>query len=213
MNPYRRLVARFYDHHMQRLDQLCLAQWRRQLLDPLFGRVVEIGAGTGGNLEYYSAQVAELILAEPDEAMRGQLEKRLRRQPRSGVRVAGWKAEAIPLASGSVDFVVSTLVFCSLDDPRRAAAEIRRILKPGGRLVVMEHVAAVDRPGLRFWQRFWQPLWRRIACNCHPARETAEYLCQSGLIPDFRCEAMLGVPAIFSPMIVGAAVKPVDEDC
>ncbi|WP_020675778.1 class I SAM-dependent methyltransferase [Geopsychrobacter electrodiphilus] len=208
MNLYRSLVARFYDYAMRKVEHLCLEGWRTELLSEVDGDVLEIGAGTGVNLEYYSSGVKHLVLCEPDAAMRQRLERRLQDNPRASVLISPCAAERLDVADASIDNLVSTLVFCSVTNPQLAMLEAFRVLKSGGRLVLMEHVAANPDSGLFFWQRFWQPLWKGFACNCHLTRETAQLLEEIGFKLALRPETMRGAPAIAAPMIVGYAIRP-----
>ncbi|MCF6179502.1 MAG: class I SAM-dependent methyltransferase [Geopsychrobacter sp.] len=208
MKFYRKIVARFYDLAMQRVERLCLQQWRRELLAELSGDVLEIGAGTGANLTHYSSRLASLQLCEPDAAMRRQLEVKLGASSHGFAHLSACVAARLDVDGESLDFVVSTLAFCSVEDPEQAMREAFRVLKPGGRLVLMEHVAADQNSRLHYWQHCWQPFWKRIACNCHLTRKTAQLLEDSGFELFVRKEVMRGAPAITTPMIVGYALRP-----
>lgn len=203
---YRRLVAKFYDQAMSKVESLCLRRWRSELLADLRGTLLEIGAGTGANLPHYSSALERLVLCEPDDAMRRKLESALRQVSLPGAEVCAWPGEYLEVEDASVDVVVSTLVLCSVANPQQTLREVFRVLKPGGQLVLMEHVAAQDAR-LYFWQQFWQPLWRPLACNCHLTRQTALLLESVGFQLDLRQEVMLGAPAVASPMIIGRATR------
>jgi len=208
MNIYRRLVAHFYDRAMRNVEQRCLHGWRSELLAGLFGDVLEIGAGTGVNLGHYPAEIKNLLLCEPDAAMRLRLEQKLLNNPHASARVSPCVAERLDARDASIDHLVSTLVFCSVADPQLAIREAFRVLKPGGRLILMEHVAAGANPRLFFWQNFWQPLWKRFACNCHLTRQTGPLLEEAGFKLELRQESMRGAPPIAAPMIIGYAIRP-----
>jgi ubiquinone/menaquinone biosynthesis C-methylase UbiE len=198
-----RLVAALYDRAMANLEAAGLSQWRRELLSPLQGRVLEIGAGTGRNLEMYPAAVTELVLAEPDRHMRARLESRAR-GARPSVEVIEAPAEALPFPDGHFDAAVSTLVLCSVQDPSRAASELRRVIRPGGRLVVIEHVGA--EPGSRRarWQAGIEPVWKRVAGNCHLTRNTAATLSEAGFdVAPLKAESMPKAPAVVRPTVRG----------
>ncbi len=176
------LFATIYDRFMRRTEEH-LAAWRAELLRDLQGRVLELGAGTGVNLVFYPAGLARLVLAEPDRHMRARLVAKVARErpgAEVGVEVVDAAAEALPFDDASFDVVVSTLVLCSVDDLGRALAEARRVLRAGGALVFLEHVAADDRPGRLAWQRRLEPAWRRLAGNCHLTRRTAEAIEAAG---------------------------------
>ncbi len=208
MSLYRQLVARNYDLVMKKVERLCLQKWRQELVSELRGDVLEIGAGTGANLPYFSGKLTSLQLCEPDDAMRAQLAAKIARHPEESFRVSACTAECIDADDNSIDCLVSTLVFCSVANPRQAMNEVFRVLRPGGRLVLMEHVAAEQGGWLNLWQRFWQPFWKKFACNCHLTRNTGDLLEQSGFTLLLRREIMRGAPAITTPMIIGVAIRP-----
>jgi len=121
--------------------------------------VVEIGAGTGANLAAYPlGAISELVLVEPESPMAARLRTRLQSVGAAQARVVGAPAESLPLPDASADFAVSTLVLCTVSDPARALAELRRVLKPGGRLLFIEHVRSQDARVAR-WQDRFQPAW------------------------------------------------------
>ena len=145
------LMAFFYDRFLAQPEAHGLGDWRRALIQPLTGVVVEIGAGTGVNLSNYG-DVSQLLLTEPDPHMRSQLVTKLQARPELVATVSDAPAEQLPCGDHSVDAVVCTLVLCSVFDPAVVLAEIRRVLKPGGQLIFLEHVGSDDpasaaRPG------------------------------------------------------------------
>lgn len=174
-----RLCAAIYDPFMRASERACLGVWRSELLSNAEGRVLEIGAGTGRNLEHYPEGLERLVVSEPDPHMRRRLEQESARLGRS-VEVATASADALPFADASFDTVVSTLVLCSVPDPNASLAEVRRVLAPGGRFVFLEHVAADDRPERLRWQERLDPLWRRIAGGCRLTRRTHELIESTG---------------------------------
>lgn len=177
---------------------------KKTLLSDLKGRVLEIGPGTGANLKYYPKQIS-LIGLEPNPFMQSHLKEKAE-ELYLDIEIITDTAEDIPLADGSVDGVASTLVLCSVDNLNRALAEIKRILKPGGRFVFIEHVAAPKKTFLRRLQQGVEPLWRRMADGCHPDCETWKAIESAGFqnleIEHFR----LSLP-IVGPHIMGKAVK------
>ncbi len=177
---------------------------KRTLLGGLSGAVFEIGPGTGANLAYYARDVRWSGL-EPNPAMFPYLEERAR-QLDMDVHVRAGYAEQIPAADASVDAVVGTFVLCSVADPAQVLREVRRILKPGGQYVFMEHVAAPHPSGLRFVQGIIKPLWRAAGDGCTLDRETWITIEQAGFkevqIEHFR----MPVP-VYSPHIAGIAIK------
>lgn len=167
-----RLLARLYDPVMQASEEACLRDWRAELLAGVEGVALEIGAGTGASLPAWGEGVSQLYLAEPTPAMAAQLAGKIPERLRGVAEVVPWRADATGLGDASVDVVLSSLVLCSVPDLDRALAEIYRVLRPGGRLVFMEHVADDERPDRLTWQRRVEPVWRRLAGNCHLTRRT-----------------------------------------
>ncbi|MBD0349006.1 MAG: class I SAM-dependent methyltransferase [Thermoleophilia bacterium] len=164
MNLRVRLFAALYDRMAAASEQAGLADERRRLLAGARGRVLEVGAGTGLNLEHYPDGVEELVLTEPEEPMRRRLEERVTQTGRPATVVAA-PAERLPFRDASFETVVATLVLCSVDDPAQALRELRRVLRPGGSLLFLEHVRA-DDPGLAGWQDRLAKPWRFVACGC-----------------------------------------------
>lgn len=201
------LFATLYDRFMRGAEEH-LAAWRADLLRDLSGRVLELGAGTGANLPFYPAAVERLVLAEPDRHMRARLQARAARE-RPGAEVVDAAAEALPFEDASFDAVVSTLVLCSVEDLERALAEVRRVLRPGGTLVFLEHVAADQRPDRLKWQRRLEPLWRRVAGNCHLTRRTAEAIAAAGFdVQACTRESVRKALPFVRPSVRGRAVRP-----
>ncbi|MBL8721134.1 MAG: class I SAM-dependent methyltransferase [Myxococcales bacterium] len=198
-----RLMAAIYDWFMRDAEQACLAGWRAELLADLRGEVLDVGAGTGANLAHYPEGV-RVVLAEPDPHMRDKLAARPE-VVASRFTVIDAPIERLPFADARFDAVVCTLVLCSVEDPARALAEIRRVLRPDGQLVFLEHVAAHDH-GRRAWQGRIEPFWRRVAGNCHLTRETGETLRAAGfVVDDERRESMRKAVPWVRPSIRGVA--------
>jgi len=203
-----RLTALIYDRFTRGVEVACLGQWRSELLGDLQGQVLEVGAGTGVNLPYYPPTLTRLILSEPDPHMRRQLSRKVRALGREGVEVLDASLERLPIPDVSCDAVVSTLVLCSVPQPELALAEIHRILKPGGRFVFLEHVAAEDRPRRLKWQRRVEPIWKRVSGNCHLTRRTGAAIAEAGFtIADVKRESMRKAWSLVRPTIRGVALK------
>lgn len=161
--------------------------WRARLVEGLTGDVLEIGVGTGANLPYYRA-AASVCAIEPDPDRAGQAQAAGEKAAAAlgiPVRVDVAPAERLPYADAAFDAVVSSLVFCSVADPRQALGEIARVLRPGGVLWMVEHVRP-RTPLLARLATFLTPGWRRIAHNCHLDRPTLEVLGESGWQVDVR---------------------------
>ncbi len=201
------LGAWLYDRSLARAEVACLGDWRRELLSAAHGDVLEIGAGTGANLPHYPSAVRRLVLAEPNPGMRARLKRKVGDRP--DVTVIDATAEVLPLPDGAFDAVVSTLVLCSVASPGRSLAEAWRVLRPGGRLLFLEHVAAEGRPGRLRWQRLLEPLWRCLAGNCHLTRHTENAIAEMGFhLEDVRRESIRKVAPVVRPSIRGVARRP-----
>ena len=202
-------MAKFYDASMHGMEDACLADWRTNLLKQAEGDVLEIGCGTGGNLRYFPNTISDLVLTEPDPHMRAQLSQNARDIYRGSYLVEPYGAERIDLPDGSFDTVVSTLVLCSVDSPSATLAEIRRLLRPGGAFLFIEHVVANDNPGLFRWQKFWNRFWIFMCGNCHLIRDTEQAILDAGLeFESIDRTPSTGGPKIVSPSIRGVARKP-----
>jgi ubiquinone/menaquinone biosynthesis C-methylase UbiE len=195
--------AVLYDPFVWVAELVGMRRGRRALLAQASGRVLEIGAGTGLNLAHYPEQLEQLVLVEPEAAMRQRLTRRIRRAGRQAA-VVDAAAEALPFADGSFDTVVCTLVLCTVSAPDRALDEIRRVLRPDGRLLFIEHVRA-DSPTLAYLQdRLLEP-WRWFACGCRCNRATVELMRTCGFQVDVRRSSWHAMPPIVRPLMSGRA--------
>jgi ubiquinone/menaquinone biosynthesis C-methylase UbiE len=198
------LFARGYDRFTKAAEDAGLREKRRALLARAQGRTLEIGAGTGINLELYPESVTELVLTEPDPHMRRQLESKLAALGRSA-EVVEAGGEVLPFPDASIDTAVATLVFCTIPDPNAALDEIARVLKPGGRLLFLEHVRADDPRTARWQDRLERP-WGWFGRGCHPNRDTLAIMESSGLeVAGVERDRMPKAPPIVRPMILGEA--------
>lgn len=203
-----RLIAAVYDRLTRASEEACLQAWRAELLRDLTGEVVEVGAGTGLNLPHYPAGVTRLVLSEPDAHMRARLVERMEAERPGRAEVVDADLEGLPMPDAGLDAVVGTLVLCSVPRLDRALAEIHRVLKPGGRFVFLEHVAAEDRPRRLKWQRRVEPFWKRISGNCHLTRRTEAAIRAAGFtILEIRRESMRKAWPLVRPTIRGVAVR------
>jgi ubiquinone/menaquinone biosynthesis C-methylase UbiE len=178
---------------------------RSTLVGGAYGRVVEIGAGTGLNIAHYPDRIAELILVEPEPGMRRRLARRLHRHGRVA-RIVDATAERLPLADASVDTVVSTLVLCTVDDPERALREIARVLRPDGQLLFIEHVRASSRLLAACQDNLLQP-WRRFAGGCLCNRPTVDLMRACGFTVEADDDVWRAMPPIIRPLMVGRATR------
>lgn len=177
-----RLIAALYDPFMRRTEAACLQGWRAELLEQATGRVLEIGAGTGANLPHYPPAVTRLDLTEPDPHMLGKLHRRLAEASDGRAHAGSAASGALPFPDASFDTVVTTLVLCSVPDVPAALAEVRRVMRPGGHLLFLEHVAAEEWPSRLAWQRRIEPLWKRVSGNCHLTRRTGDAIRGAGFV-------------------------------
>lgn len=201
-----RVFAATYDNLLRSTEEAGLGEMRRELLAGAEGRVLELGAGTGVNLDHYPPAVTELVLAEPDPHMVKRLRARLAASPRQAT-VLEAPAERLPLADGEFDLAVATLVLCTVPDPSAALAELRRVLAPGGRLLLIEHVRSRDARLARWQDRLHGP-WRFFGDGCHCNRDTAAALAAAGFETDeLESGRMPKAPAIVRPLIRGTAVS------
>jgi len=165
-----RAFSAFYDRAMKSTEEAGMREVRRETLAGASGRTVDIGAGTGLNVDLYPAAVTELVLAEPDEHMLKRLQPKVPAWGR-GVDVVQAPAGDLPFDDDSFDSAVFTLVLCTVPDPVGALKEAARVLKPGGRLLFVEHVRSPD-PKLARWQDRLERPWRLLGDGCHCNRDT-----------------------------------------
>lgn len=201
MRPHR-IFAALYDRMVAPMEREVFGARRAQLLAGLTGNVLDVGAGTGANLEYL-LNASRVVAAEPDPAMRKRLEPKIE-SARVPVDVSGAPAEDLPFPDDSFDAVIFTLVLCTVSVPERALAEASRVLKPGGRLVLLEHVRGDGN--LARWQDRVTPVWRFFGAGCHPNRDTGSAVERAGFrfetIEKFRVDPGW-IPT--SPMLQGIA--------
>ena len=196
---FAKAMARVEDRH----DAL-IAPYKRRLLTDLHGDVLEIGPGAGINLAYYAPDV-RWIGVEPNPHMYPYLHAAAAAQGRA-LDLRTSYAEALPAADNSMDAVVSTLVLCSVGNLEQSLAEVRRVLKPGGKYVFIEHVAAPAGSGLRQLQNGVRPLWSFFSDGCHPNREIWRHIEAAGF-DDATIEHFNVMLPIVKPHIAGFAIK------
>jgi ubiquinone/menaquinone biosynthesis C-methylase UbiE len=198
-----RMFALLYDPFLWLGEIAGMRRRRRRLLAKAYGRVVEIGSGTGLNVTLYTGAVDELVLTEPEPAMRRKLERRLQRNGLAA-QILDAPAQRLPLADASVDTVVSTLVLCTVDDPESTLREIARVLRPCGQLLFIEHVRATSR-FVAACQDKLLVAWRGFAGGCVCNRSTVDLMRACGFTVDAIADVWHGMPTIVHPLVVGRA--------
>ena len=173
-----RIEAALYDRMAARFESAGGAELRARTLADAEGRVLEIGAGTGLNLARYPEGVEELVLTEPEPAMVRKIERKLS-SASPPVRIVPAPAEALPFEDESFDTVVSTACLCTVQDPPRSLAEVRRVLRPEGRFLFLEHVRS-DNPRIARRQDRLNPVWRAVTNGCNCNRATLEAIEEAG---------------------------------
>ena len=178
---------------------------RLRLVPLARGRVLEVGIGTGLNLPHYDpGRVGSIVGLDPALEMHPLAARRARRAGLP-VELVGVSAERIPFPDASFDTVLLTYTLCSIPDPLAALGEMRRVLKPGGRLIYCEHGLAPDA-GVRRWQRRLTPLWSKVAGGCHLDRDVPALLERAGLAsPDMRASYLPG-PRVLGYSYRGTAI-------
>ncbi len=178
-----RFFAFFYPRLVERSENAGQRETRRELISEARGRTLELGAGSGLNLQHYTDAVTELIISEPSPHMLAHLRQALRDGPPkpASCKLVQAGAEALPFEDASFDTVVCTYVLCTVPDPARALDEVARVLKPDGRMLFLEHVHAGDGTSLGWFQDLIELPHRYIAAGCHPNRRTWELLGASAL--------------------------------
>jgi ubiquinone/menaquinone biosynthesis C-methylase UbiE len=202
-----RAFAALYDRGLKATEEAGLRQMRRELLAGAGGRVLELGAGTGVNLDLYPDAIEDLVMIEPDPHMAKRLRARLAESARSATVVEA-PAERLPFEDDSFDTAVATLVLCTIPDPVAALAEAARVLRPGGRLLFVEHVRA-GAPTLARWQDRLEKPWRFLGDGCHCNRDTVATIAGSQFeLREIQRDRMPKAPPIVSPLVRGSAVLP-----
>ena len=205
---WSRVFAQLYDRVLAPTEEAGLAARRRDVLASASGRTLEIGAGTGLNVDHYPEHAGSIVLSEPDSHMVAKLRTRIAERPRDAFfEVVECSAQELPFPNGSFDTVVCTLVLCTVPDPERTLSEVARVLAPGGQLLFIEHVLG-DGSTAR-WQRLLARPWQAVACGCRCDRPTAQTISASKLeLVSVTAGRMPKAAKIIKPMIHGRAVLP-----
>jgi ubiquinone/menaquinone biosynthesis C-methylase UbiE len=205
-----RFFAATYDRQIAKTEAAGLRALRRQVIAAAAGDVVEIGGGTGANLGFYGDEVRALTITEPEAPMLRRLERRAQEQAPEAM-VLRAPAEDLPFEDDAFDVAVSTLVLCGVSDQPRALRELRRVLRPGGRLLFIEHVRS-DDPKLARHQDRMNPINRFVVhCDCN--RPTLGCIEEAGFtITTVDRGTLPKAPKFISPLIVGTATAPLHPD-
>ncbi|PXW92444.1 methyltransferase family protein [Streptohalobacillus salinus] len=167
-----KIMSFVYDTAMAPLERMLFHRLRKQHLTQLSGTVLEIGAGTGVNFKYYPDTVDFVLAIEPESSMIQRAKKKVHALP---ISIKQQSAEDIDAPDNTFDVVIATLVFCSIDQPDKALEEIKRVLKPNGTILFIEHVRS-EEPALAWLQDKLTPAWRHVADNCHLNRDTGRLI-------------------------------------
>lgn len=203
------VFARFYARFVQTSDRLGGSEHRQRLLAGLYGRVVEIGAGSGANFAHYPTSVSEVVAVEPEPYLRRRAQDAAARVG-VDVRVLEGDANRLPARDSSFDAGVAALVLCTVPDQGQALAELFRVIRPGGELRFYEHVVSHSPREARVQRLFDATLWPHLAGGCHLARDTTAAIEQAGFRIE-SCERFHFKPASFfppDPHILGVARRP-----
>ncbi|SHN13944.1 class I SAM-dependent methyltransferase [Cryptosporangium aurantiacum] len=204
------IFARLYERYSAAVERSGYAEHRRDLLAGLHGRVIEVGAGNGLNFAHYPGTVTEVIAVEPEPRLRATAQKAAS-SASVPITVLDGSAEALPADDNTFDVAVASLVLCTVPDQATALSEIHRVLRPGGRLRFLEHVAARHGRRLLRIQRLTDAtLGPRLMGGCHTSRDTATAIAAAG----FRIEKMdrfrfpaTGLATPYAPHIRGTALR------
>jgi ubiquinone/menaquinone biosynthesis C-methylase UbiE len=201
VNFYQDRVLPYLVHWSMR--QPTFKEYRARLLPGAEGCVLEIGVGSGLNLPFYGDTVRHLIGLEPSPKLLS-MARRAGNAASQAIELLQASAEAIPLESKSVDTVVSTWTLCSIPDVDGALGEMRRVLKPDGRLLFVEHGLSPDSDVSR-WQDRLTPLWKRVGGGCHLNRPIAQLIEGTGFRLERVATGYMKGPRPMTFMYEGAA--------
>ncbi len=204
MNLYKRLFAWMLYKFSGPYGRL-VEDRKRRLFEGLRGTIVEIGPGTGSNLGFLDKDVLWIGI-EPNKYMHPYIRREADRLGMNNIEIKRLNAASLPFPDNSVDTVIGTLVLCTVPNQRVALSEILRILKPGGRFVFMEHVAAPRGSSMRRFQGLIKPVWMVLADGCRPDRETLKAIKEIGF-SEVKSERFKIYDTFVSPHIAGVARK------
>lgn len=205
---------RFYEERIlpHLVDRACsmgqVRHLRSQIVPHAHGRVLEVGMGSGLNLEFYNRDQVDMVYGlEPSEGMRRKAIPNIDRSPVS-VEWLSLPGEQIPLPDESIDTVLLTFTLCTIPDWRKALEQMKRVLKPGGNLLFLEHGEA-PHEATRKWQHRITPAWKKVAGGCHLNRHIADLITHAGFeIQELENLYMPNAPKIAGYLYKGRAIKP-----
>ena len=205
-----RFFAMTYDRQIARSEKAGLRTLRQGLLAAAKGHVIEIGGGTGANLSFYGPGVESLTVTEPEQPMLSRLQRKVQDQIPSA-KVLRAPAEDLPFEDNTFDVAVSTLVLCGVDDQPRALRELRRVLRPGGQFLFLEHVRSDDPSWARLQDRMNWINRLVVCCDCN--RPTLASIEAAGFaITHLEHTSLPKAPKFARPTIVGTAAAPLARD-
>jgi ubiquinone/menaquinone biosynthesis C-methylase UbiE len=198
------VIGWLYDLMSRRAEGAGIGEMRRGLLANLEGDVIEIGSGTGAGLPYYE-RARRVVAVEPDASMARRLPGKVA-EAKVPIEIVNTQAEKLPFPDETFDVAVAAFVLCSVEDQRTVLSEIRRVLKPGGRLVLLEHVLGEGRTAR--WQERLTPLHTKLAGNCHLNRDTRTVVGAAGFdTSGVENTRLPGTYVLVEPGIQGVAIK------
>ncbi len=205
------MIGLYRSHVLPRLvTALCgtstLEPWRRRVVDGLRGTVVEIGFGSGLNVPFYGPEVEIVYAVEPEPVASRLARRRVAASPVEVRHVTG-RGENLPLDDQSCDGALSTFTLCTVDDPEHTLIELRRVVRPGGRLHILEHGRSPDRRVAERQRRF-EPVQRRLAGGCRLTRDPLGLVEQAGFRVEWAEARYLGVPRAMTWVTAATAVAP-----
>ena len=196
-------------------DNGAVGKARTAVSAELSGRLLVVGLGPGGDLHHLPPSVTEVVAVEPAASMRSAARPALQQAGARGlpVTVVDALGEELPLPDDSVDSVLLAYVMCTVDDPARVVAEVDRVLRPGGRIGVLEHVVAEEGSWMRRFQRLASPVWPLVAGGCRCDRDTRAALEAGGFdTAGVRSVDLVPIPPV-APALVGVAERrqPIEQ--
>jgi ubiquinone/menaquinone biosynthesis C-methylase UbiE len=198
------VIGWLYDFMSRRAERAGIGEMRRDLLANLEGDVIEVGSGTGASLPYYE-RARRVVAVEPDASMAKRLPGKVA-EAKIPIEVVNAQAEKLPFPDETFDAAVAAFVLCSVDDQRTVLTEVRRVLKPGGKLVLLEHVLGEGRTAR--WQERLTPLHTKMAGNCHLNRDTRAAVADAGFdASGVENTRLPGTYVLVEPGIQGVAIK------